>query len=144
MLVKRKTGKIDRKAKTNLMDRLDQHWRDQVRERDNWKCRKCGRKKNQWTLEAHHVAARRLMPTRWELLNGLSMCKLPCHDWVTNNPDEGRTWACEVLGEDPYNAVVTLARGVARYTMEDLEELLKAFKDGQPVSRVAEMLAVAA
>ena len=92
-----------------------------------------------YSIEAHHIAKRRQVYARWEPLNGLSLC-LPCHQWAELNPDAARVWACEELGEDTYDAVVTLARGTSGYRMHDLEDLEEAFKAGAPVSRVAEML----
>ena len=136
MLIRRKTHKIDRKARTLLEDRLDQYWRDFVRERDG-RCRRCMKKPR--LLEAHHIVKRRAMPTRWDPINGLATC-LPCHDWAEWNPDEARFWACAALGEDVYDALVTHGRGIARYSVIDLEELATAFKAGEPISRVSEML----
>ena len=131
-----KTGKVDRKARTLLEGRLDTRWSDYIKDRDA-KCRKCDKRTQ--TLEAHHIAKRGLMPTRWEPLNGVTVC-IPCHSWVSWRTDEARIWACELIGEDTYNAIVTYARGIARYTMDDLEDMLEAFKTGDPISRVAEML----
>ena len=134
--MRRRNGQIEKKARALLEERLDGAWRGFVKDRDG-RCRRCGKKPR--ILEAHHIAKRRNMPTRWEPLNGVTLCA-PCHDWVEWNPDESRIWACELLGEDTYNAVVTLARGIARYKIIDLEELEAAFKAGAPISRVAEML----
>ncbi len=139
MPLRTKTGKIDRIAKKLLEGRLDEHWRGHIRERDNWTCRKCGKMKNRYSIEAHHIAKRRQVYARWEPLNGLSLC-LPCHQWAELHPDAARVWACDELGEDTYDAVVTLARGTSGYRMHDLEDLEEAFKSGAPVSRVAEML----
>lgn len=130
-LRKSRTGKIDRKARQRLEERLDDEWSRYVRERDV-KCRECSRK----AAQAHHICKRRLMPTRWEPLNGLGVC-VPCHDWAENNPDDARDWACELIGDETYDALVTYSRGVARYTMEDLQEMLEAFKRGEPVERVS-------
>lgn len=126
-------------TRKTMIDRLDGHWRLHIKERDNWTCRKCGIS-TLVTLEAHHVAKRRLMPTRWEPLNGLTMCQFTCHYWAESHPDEAREWACDELGADTFNAVVALSNGVAHYTLDDLQELEQAFRDRAPVSRVSELL----
>ena len=137
--MKCRNSRLKRRQREQVESHLDARWRDYVRERDDWRCRRCGRKKERWSLEAHHVAKRRLMPTRWEPFNGLSLCKR-CHTWVEEHPSEARDWACEEMGENLYDAVATYSGEIARFSIDDLEDMLSAFRRGAPMSKVADTL----
>ena len=58
-------------------------WRLSVFHRDNWTCRKCGKrsKQNEYLrIEAHHVKPFAIFPElRFSIDNGLTLCK-KCHD----------------------------------------------------------------
>jgi hypothetical protein len=124
-----------KREREKMVRRLDAMWRDHVRERDDWRCRKCGQKKARGALHAHHVAKRRLRSTRWEPGNGLSLCK-ECHLWAEEHPDAARAWACTQMGETLYDAVVTRARDICKFTTDDLIEMLRGFQRGEPISSI--------
>ena len=61
----------------------DLKWRKEVRERDNYTCRRCG----VWQkyIHAHHVAMRSRRPDlKLDVENGICLCN-SCHTWVHNN-----------------------------------------------------------
>ena len=60
--------------------------------------------------------------------------------WAEDHPFEARVWACEQMGEDLYDAIVIHSGEIARFSIEDLEELLLAFRRGAPMSKVADTL----
>ncbi|MFA5071929.1 MAG: HNH endonuclease [Candidatus Pacearchaeota archaeon] len=52
-------------------------WRKKVFERDNYTCQKCGL---QTYIEAHHIKRWSLYPElRYDVNNGITLCKNPCH-----------------------------------------------------------------
>ena len=53
---------------------LDERWRDAVFERDLYTCRFPGCEANT-NLDAAHIIPRRYLATRWEVKNGLTLCR---------------------------------------------------------------------
>jgi hypothetical protein len=58
--------------------------------------------------------------------------------WAEMHPSEARVWACKEIGEDLYDAIVTYSGEIARFSIDDLRDLLLAFRRGAPVSYVAD------
>lgn len=53
-------------------------WREQVFKRDNWTCRRCGKRGG--SLHAHHIKSFTRVPAlRYKVLNGKTLCADPCH-----------------------------------------------------------------
>lgn len=53
-----------------------QVWREEVKQRDNYQCRKCGSKSN---IQAHHITAYKdKKRARYVSKNGISLCR-KCH-----------------------------------------------------------------
>ena len=59
--------------------------------------------------------------------------------WAEEHPSEARVWACKEIGEELYDAIVTYSGEIARFSIDDLEDMLLAFCRGAPVSKVAGM-----
>lgn len=55
--------------------KLDDLWRDKVKELAGYKCERCGSTDD---LHSHHIIKRTYMPTRWLLANGICLC-MGCH-----------------------------------------------------------------
>ena len=49
----------------------DKAWADKVKERDEWKCVICG---ESYRLNAHHIIVRENHETKFDVMNGLSLC----------------------------------------------------------------------
>ena len=47
--VKRQNSRLMRRQREQVESQLDARWRDYVRERDDWRCRRCGQKKERWS-----------------------------------------------------------------------------------------------
>lgn len=80
-------GSITSKAKPKPPKRLhaDRAWSRAVRERDGYRCRKCGGPGG----DGAHVISRRYLKTRHNVANGLDLCR-GCHSYFTAHPVEWR------------------------------------------------------
>lgn len=71
-----------------LHDELDKLCGDIVKERDGWRCRRCGADRDhgaviQW---AHIIRRSRSKAVRWNIDNGISLCN-SCHVWLDRSAD---------------------------------------------------------
>jgi hypothetical protein len=70
--------------KTTLKRKLDKLWSATIRNRDGKCMRHIGSHPSQ--LNAHHVVFRSKGDIlRWDVLNGISLCGIPCHRWNDNS-----------------------------------------------------------
>ncbi len=134
-MIRRRTP-IARKRKgtaAQLQRAADADWKQLVLERDERCCVRCGAGRY---LQAHHIRSRRFKSTRWELANGLTLCR-GCHFWVHNHLEADETVAFyEGLGCDyaalkvqslvrakgmDYAAVVVALRSALHGTAADTE-----------------------
>lgn len=61
-------------------------WRERVRRRDNFTCRRCG--KYDEFIQVHHIRPKVAYPSlQYKTFNGLCLCD-ECHDWVHAHPTE--------------------------------------------------------
>jgi len=130
-LKKVKRSRVDKRRRKTLEDNLDAAASLYARDRDGWKCRKCGAQKTRYNLHAHHICKRSRLPTRWAPENLVSLC-VSCHQWAEDHPDDAREWAAHLLGERDYDRIVRASMGLARFTVEDLEDMLAEFHNGTP------------
>lgn len=57
---------------------LDKLFEYIIKNRADWRCELCGDRRN--GLEAHHIEGRRDLWLRWDLRNGVAVCRGGCHD----------------------------------------------------------------
>jgi hypothetical protein len=86
-----KGGTVWKSGDRNFSDPRYLTWRRMVRERDGYKCRKCGwtptQKQKFTSLVCHHIRRWADQPTlRFAVGNGITLCK-KCHKVVTGNED---------------------------------------------------------
>jgi hypothetical protein len=61
-------------------------WSKEIRERDNFKCKRCGIYDEH--IHTHHIASRARRPDlKLDLNNGMCLC-ISCHAWVHSHPIE--------------------------------------------------------
>jgi 5-methylcytosine-specific restriction endonuclease McrA len=98
MKISKRMKKVFKKA--NIDSQLDILWSKRVKEIGY--CEKCGKT---YGLQASHIISRTHRNTRWDLQNGLCLCK-GCHKfWAHKEPLEFTEWVKEKLGEKEYEAL---------------------------------------
>jgi len=70
--LKKLTKKELKKLEKREIKKKDQEWRERIKARDNNECVICKRKE---FLDCHHILPRENLSTRWNLNNGLLLCK---------------------------------------------------------------------
>ncbi|HEV2173137.1 MAG TPA: HNH endonuclease signature motif containing protein [Nitrospira sp.] len=102
-----RTGKpVKRVSRTIRQDARDIRWAHDVRDRDQWTCRRCGAMKvNGARIEAAHIVPRRYVATRYDLGNGLALCHT-CHRWAHGDLTQFMMWVRDALMWDEYSGVL--------------------------------------
>jgi len=81
----------------------DVAWARAVKERDHWRCRRCGRGPTK-ELHAHHIFTRSRGSTRLDLENGVSLCPRD-HAWAHSDPVRSEEWMETELGTVAFEAL---------------------------------------
>jgi hypothetical protein len=112
----------DKKA---IRKELDIAWSKAIRSRGV--CEKCGK---QTDLQAHHIFSRRHNGTRWELGNGVCLCKR-CHlFWAHKDTVDFARWIEGKIGKEKMDLLEYKAKSVNKFSKGELEIFLKAFAFG--------------
>ena len=89
-----KNGKPRKRLRLKL-DTKDVRWSQDVRERDGHTCVYCLAGKDTGTsVQAAHIVPRRYLATRYDLLNGLSLC-YQHHQWAHAEQSQFIAWVWE-------------------------------------------------
>ena len=105
--------------------RLNRAWSAAVRNRDRHMCRRCFG----MPVEPHHIFTSSRRSTRWDLVNGIALCR-SCHRWIHAHPADGMIWLTHVLGEATLEALQLKSRQRAKFTSEERDEMLAALLEG--------------
>jgi len=123
----KKSNKLDRKK---LIKKLDATWSLLVRQK--CMCELCGARGDIKSFDAHHVVRRSYMATRWELSNGVCLCK-GCHRFKVHMDTLMATRLVNRLkesrGADWYDELLMKSYQIVKYTVRDLENILCDFQD---------------
>jgi hypothetical protein len=112
--------KTDRKK---LIDKLDTLWSKRVMERDFYRCQYCFRA----GTDPHHIFSRKNLSTRWDINNGICLCR-ECHDDAHRTP---KTFHIYLATFFPiYMELQEKAKVVVHYKNADLLEILEKIKNG--------------
>ena len=70
-----------------------------IRERDKWRCRRCGTQYAPGSQGLHcaHIVGRRNRELRWDERNAISLC-FSCHLWAHGNPLQFHDWLKDEIG----------------------------------------------
>lgn len=112
-----------------LERQLDSLWRLLVLQRAENKCEKCGSRTD---LESHHIVSRYIRATRWELRNGICLCKWNCHRLPHSLSVKDRRWykqwELKYIGKMRMRQLELMARELEHYSPTALEDKLKGLK----------------
>ena len=118
-----KTPKRKTSRRSYLIKALDDLISKQVRERDGYHCRKCGRT----PCYHHHLMTKKRLSTRWDLANGVPLC-FHDHRWAHAAPEEFRQWVIGWFGKEQYEALYIKSQFRTSFKTCDLEWLLKEMR----------------
>ena len=118
-----------KRTKKSVKASCDKLWSQIIRSKGA--CEVCGTTQN---LEAHHIIGRRLIPTRWDLQNGLCLCskhhKFDLHFSAHGGGEvQFYKWLDEYLGEDVLNALNEKSKNKRVYYLQDYLEIEAKLKE---------------
>ena len=92
------------------IDKADRVFSLYIRTRDNWTCRRCGKRYTPPTNALHcsHFKGRGKEGTRFEPSNADALC-YGCHRYFTAQPDEHYAWQVEQKGQDVVDRIILQA-----------------------------------
>lgn len=121
--------KTPRKHKTKsrrryLIAQLDTLMSIKVRTRDEYRCRRCGKRaENKGEVAHHHIFTKTRLTTRWIPENGVTFC-FHCHRWAHAAGEEFREWVLSFMPEAEYRRLYILSQMRGGFKECDLELLL--------------------
>jgi len=118
---------MGRMKKTTIKNNLDKVFSAQVRKRGycEWGIMdKC----NLETLQCAHIYSRANLAVRWNLLNALCLCA-GCHFYAHQHPLEFADFVKQHLGDYKYLQLKSDAGAIKKWTIADMQELLKTLKE---------------
>lgn len=113
------------KKKKPLISKLDREASRIVRSKGY--CLKCGDTTYE-KLNCCHINGRTLRATRWDFDNLLCLCST-CHSEFGFRPLHFADWCKGYLGEEKYDEVKRKGVAGKKWTVDELEELLKELKE---------------
>jgi len=115
---------MSKNSRKKIEKQLDDLWRRAVLKRDNNKCRICGKTIG---IQAHHIFSRVRRSTRWELENGITLCR--GHHYLAHRDFERfRRFVVSIIGEDRYDELYLLSLSTVKWSMSDLEKKVEELK----------------
>ena len=115
---------IQKKSRrSSLIKALDALVSRQVRERDGYRCRKCGVNRSGGRVYHHHIFTKIRLTTRWDLKNGVTLC-FYCHRWAHSAGEEFREWVLTWMPAAEYESLYLKSQMHGGYKECDLEWLL--------------------
>ena len=85
---------------------LDALCRRAVFERDNHRCRKCGKDKEKAQLHWAHIITRAAKSTRWYLPNSMVLCYYHHFRWAHEYPLQFSEWVKKEIGQIAYDELI--------------------------------------
>ncbi len=128
-------NKVKKKSKTVRISKVDKLFSDWIRERDGWKCQRCGKwydktdSYQRMGIHCSHFWGRSNKATRFDPQNAEALC-YGCHRlWEGNKMGAYKELKIKQLGQEGYEALERKARSTYSETKakaEALEWLLPA------------------
>ncbi len=121
--------KKKKSSRKKLKDILDVLWAELVKKRAGYKCERSGKT---GYLNSHHIFSRSNLSVRWDLDNGVCL-NAGRHTLQTDsahkNPIEFINWIRDRRGVKWYEEMRVKANRVRKWTIPELEELIKKFRE---------------
>ena len=121
--------KKKKSSRKKLKDNLDVLWAELVKKRAGYKCERSGKT---GYLNSHHIFSRSNLSVRWDLDNGVCL-NAGWHTLQTDsahkNPIEFINWIRDRRGVKWYEEMRIKANRVYKWTIPELEELIKKFRE---------------
>jgi len=115
-------GSVKKKPPLALAKKkADKLWSDIIHEKYNHRCAFCG---ETFALAAHHIRSRRFASTRWEVLNGILLCRKE-HFLSHSDPEAFRRLLVDLHGVKLVNYLWKKSQVIAKVTMPYMEDVLK-------------------
>jgi hypothetical protein len=131
MIRKKRKSKINLREKNIKVKTLDRYWSIAVKTRDNWKCVYCGNNKRD-ELEAHHIRARKHSEVKFDLDDGITLCKpyKGCSGhYKAHHSYEMKEWIKDYIGRKKYDELDRRSYQIKKWTPLEKRDLLKYFKE---------------
>jgi hypothetical protein len=128
--MKKKKSKISLREKNIKIATLDKYWAKCIKARDK-KCVYCGNKKME-ELEAHHIRGRRHSEVKFDLKDGVTLCKplKGCSGHYKAHHDyEMKEWIKDYIGRDVYEDLDRRSYQVKKWQPIEKRNLLNYFKN---------------
>jgi len=116
--------KTDRKKTIAILDDL---WSRKVKERDGHQCRYNGCCNP--GVDSHHIFSRRHQATRWDLDNGITLCR-ECHDFARDHQENFNAVMWLDMGFI-YDGLQEKAKVIVHYKNWELLEILEKLRNGE-------------
>ena len=88
----------------------DRRFSLQIRERDGFRCMRCGSMPASGGLHCAHMFTRRTQATRFDPDNALALC-YGDHQYLDSHPDEKEAFWRAVIGDERFDALAARAHG---------------------------------
>lgn len=99
-------GEAKKRRPSQSVKAKDEKWALEVKMRDGYRCRRCGKTDD---LQAAHLFSRAKRGTRWDVRAGFCLCG-GCHlFWAHLSPLEFLDWAKQELGEQTFEELRQLS-----------------------------------
>ena len=100
-----------------------------VKNRAEWRCQKCGRDREQVTMNWAHIVRRANREVRWRLDNAFCLC-VGCHYWFDSSASRGdaEDFIRFKLGDEGWEKLKKDARKSRQWTVKDLEKKYEELK----------------
>lgn len=127
-----------RRSRGAMVKDLDKLTSREVKERDEYTCQRCGKIDGEWdagieqyvVVQWAHIHTREYHCTRWELENGLTLCKR-CHVWFDNHKFLAYDWFEKNYPERYHMIRNVLLSGSTKMSDADVRALWEARSGGR-------------
>lgn len=99
-------------------------WSKAVKVRDGYKCAYCGAKDN---LESHHIFSRRHAITKYDMDNGVTLCKY--HHTMIEKSYDLKQWLINWVGQDKYNELDRLHYQLKKWTEAEKKAIKESLRE---------------